>query len=273
MLVREFGALEEYRSKYNYLSGLRRRGWAYEHLRRNPHFRQCAYQYQSGFVTETHWEHRVYRLDMLAPQPEAERWGLILFPDPDHTALYADLFWSELAYPNFIRVNVSPRLEGEIDEIYQISAELCRVRQLTDWNGLEHVLVQGKGCAIQVRCTGLSLRSIDPVRMAFELTGPSTMEKQFRLIKQANRAYEPHDPDTPGWTIGSQNLRDGIIALDVIDAGLPLRAAAKIIYGSDRVEESWSSPGQHMKERLRKRLQRARQIRDGGYREYLQKRL
>lgn len=271
MRVREIDTFQNYRSKYNYLSGLTRRGWAYEHLRRNLEFRKCAYNYQTGWIRERHWEHKVYMLDMLRPQPEAEDWGLILFPDPDHTALHADLFWSEITYPNYVRVIVTPLQEGDVDEIYQVSAKLCRVRQLTDWNGMEHILIQGKGCAIQVRCTGLSLRSIDPVKMSFELTGPSEMEKQFRLIKHATRAYEPHDPDEPNWTPAALNLRDGIIALDVTNAGLPLKDAALIIHGDQHVEENGTLPGRHMKERLRKRLKRAREIRDGGYRDYLQK--
>lgn len=263
--------LDQYRAKYNYLSGLTRRGWAYEHLRRNLQFREQAYKYQSGFLTAMLWEHKIYRLDMLKPQPEAEDWGLILFPNPDQTALNADLFWSEITYPNFIRVQISRRLPHEIDEIYQTSAKFCTVRQLTDWSGLEHVLLQGQSCAIQVRCTGLSIRSVNPVKMSYELTGPTQMERQFRLIKQANRAYSPHDATNPHWAPASVRLRDGIIALDVREAGLPLRSAAEIIYGSSKVQIEWTDPGRYMKERLRKRLERARHIRDGGYHQFLQK--
>ena len=250
MVWRAADKLDQYRAKYNYLSGLTRRGWAYEHLRRNLHFRKRAYQYQCGFVSETLWEHSISRLDMLKPQPEAEDWGLILFPHPDHTALHADLFWSEATYPNFIRVQISRRLPDEIDEIYQTSVQFCRVRQLTDWDGLEHVLLQGQGCAIQIRCTGLSIRSANPVKMSYELTGPTQMEHQFRLIKQANRAYSPHDLINPDWTLASTRLRDGIIALDVGEAGLPLRSAAEIIYGTPAVDTEWTDPGRYMKERL-----------------------
>ena len=273
VFLRALGELDQYRSKYDYLIGLTRRGWAYEHLRRNTPFRKAAYQHQSGFVRATLWEHDMYLLDMLGPQPEAEDWGLIVFPDPDHSALFADVFWSERVYPNHIRVNVRSRLEDEVDEIFQAATGLCRIRQLTDWNRFEHVLIQGRCCAIQIRCNGLSLRSAHPVKMSFELSGPAQMEREFRNIKKASRAYQPPDPARQQWTPRTISLRDGIIALDVTDAGLPLRAAAEIIHGPPDVAEKWADSGRHMKDRLHKRLMNARLIRDGGYRAYLQKKL
>jgi len=257
VLLRACVELDQYRSKYDYLIGLTRRGWAYEHLRRNTAFRKAAYQHQSGFVRATLWEHDMY----------------LLFPAPDHSALFADVFWSERVYPNHIRVNVRSRLEDEVDEIFQAATGLCRIRQLTDWNRFEHVLIQGRCCAIQIRCYGLSLRSAHPVKMSFELSGPAQMEREFRNIKKASRAYQPPDPARQQWTPRTLSLRDGLIALDVTDAGLPLRAAAEIIHGSADVAEKWVDSGRHMKDRLHKRLINARHIRDGGYRAYLQKKL
>lgn len=273
VLVSEFKSFDQYRSKYNYLAGLTRRGWAYEHLRRNSSFQKEAFANQSGVITVRHLEKQVYLLDLLKHQPKAERWGLIFFPNPDHTALDADLFWSEKIYPNHIRVSVSRRRPGQVDEIYKLSTDICRLRQLTDLSGNEHVLIQGPSCAIQIRCTGLSLRSAEPVKMSYALSGPSVMEKQFKLIKESRRAYVPVDPKNLKWSPAALRLRNGIIALDVTEAGLPLKDAAIIIYGHDHVAAEWTAPEQHLKESLRQRLRRARHLRDGGYRQFLQKHL
>ena len=273
MLVRANDNLADYLSKYDYLIGLTRRGWAYEYLRRNLLFRRTAYQHQSGVLSIKHWDRGIHTLDLLKPQPEAEAWGLVFFPDPDHTALNADVFWSEMMFPNHVRISVTPRLPGQIDDIYEAAATHCRVRQLTDWNGMEHVLIQGDHCAIQIRCTGTSLRSDNPVKMSFDLSGPVAMETQFNLIKQAQQAYEPQDVRELAWTQKTKLLRNGIITLDVTEAGLGLRYAAEMIYGAVRVEAEWSDGRSAMRERLRYWRESARNLRDGGYRDFLNKKV
>lgn len=271
MLLRADAPLSDYLVKYEYLAGLTRRGWAYEHLRRNNTYRRIAYAHQEDIVSVTHWKHNVYALDQLIAQPEAEDWGLIFFPNPDQTALNADIFWCEDVFPNHIIVQVSPRSSGEVDEIYQSALTLRKVRQFNDLKGREHLLLQGTGCAIQILVTGLSLRSADPVKMSFQLSGPSKMEAEFKRIKKVGRVFLSRDLNTPAWTPARQRLRDGIILLDVIEAGLNLQHAARMIYGDKRVDEEWFNGQRAMKDRLRLRLERATAIRDGGYRTFFQK--
>ena len=260
-------------STYNCLAGLTRRGWAWEHLRRDADFRSAAYLRQSGNVHIERYCHNIHTLDLLKPQPEAESWGLIFFPNPDQSAVDADVFWSETSYPNHIRINVSRREPGEVDEIFDASARLTRIRQLTDYEGHEHILIQGQACAIQARIFGLSLRSTHPIKMSYDLSGPSQMERQFKLIKKSQRAYAPINLNNPIWSPRAERWRNGLIALDVTDAGLPLREAAIIIYGEDRVDDEWRPHTRSMKDRLRAQLNIARGLRDGGYRDLLQKKV
>jgi hypothetical protein len=271
MLVSNIEVAERFRPSYNYLSVLSRRGWAYEYLRRNMAFRKQAYGAHRQALEIQKWKHDIYKLDIVAPQPEAEHWGLLFFPNPEQSSLYADVFWSEATYPNHISVNVTPRLPEETDEIYETSIKHCRIRHLRDLEGNEHILLLGKACATQVRCIGLSLRSANPVKMSFDLTGPSRMEKQFRQIKAASKAYIPCDLNKPQWTPHTIVLRDGLITLDAVDAGLSLREAAEIIYGPERVKDEWNETNRSMKDRMRFRLRKARLLCDGGYRGFLVK--
>jgi len=263
----DFG--QRYLSTYNYLAFLRRRGWAYEFLRRNQTYKEQAYAGFKQAVTSRHVEHEVYALDLLEPQPDAESWGLIFFPNPDQSALHADIFWCDKTYPNYISVFVKPRAPAEVDEIYEACIRHCRVKHLVDLDKTEHLLVQGEGCAFQVLCTGQSLRSEHPVKMSFELSGPWGLEEQFRQIKATRQAYRPCDLSKPEWTQRTLLLRDGLIALDVIEAGLTLRDAAELIYGKPRVEAEWASTNRSMKDRIRFRLQKAEKLRDGGYQDFL----
>lgn len=262
--------LSNYRCKYDHTAYLTRRGWAYEHLRRNRYFQKAAYRSEQ-VVFARHWKGNIYILDMIKPQPEAETWGLIFFPNPDQTAAIADAFWSETAYPNHIRLFVTPSKPNETDEIYEASAKLNAIRQLTDVNGIEHLLVQGAGCAFQARCTGSSLRSVDPVKMSFQLTAPSRLQHKFNLIKAAQKIYVPNNMSRPTWTPGAERLRNGLITLDVLEAGLTTRHAAQIVYGSKRVKEEWFNGQWAMKDRIRSWRDKAIFLRDGGYRELLQK--
>jgi hypothetical protein len=264
--------LDGYLSKYDNTARLNRRGWAYEHLRRNPVFCQQAWSTSADAVSVKAACYQISVMKLRRPQPGAEAWGLIFFPNPDQSALEADVFWSDDVYPNHIRLHIARRLPGEVDEIFMRTVEHCRVRHLTDWNGNEHMLIRGKACTVQARCVGLSLLANEPVKMSYDLRGPEPMEKRFRMYKTAESVWDDPYPLTVKWTPEAERLRNGLICLDVKDAGLDLRHAAEIIYGVDRVEEDWAVC-QAFRDRMRAFYKRAVALRDGGYRALLQKKV
>lgn len=269
-MPRTFTSLAEYLPKYDYMVNLTRRGWAYEHLRRHVVFQEAAYRRQEDVVSLIEYAPRLTLLKLRSPQLEAEAWGLIFFPNPDHTALRADLFWSDETFPNPIRVMVTPKAPGDRDELFERSVKACDIRHLTDCNGHEHLLVKGEGLAVQVRCLGASLLSASPMRMNYHVRGPGDVEDRYKAWRRAERVVDPVLRPVV-WSERSKLLRNGLICLDAKDAGLNLRHAAEIIYGKKRVNEEWTPHRRDMKDKVRAWWHSAIKLRDGGYRALLQK--
>jgi hypothetical protein len=65
-------------------------------------------------------------------------------------------------------------------------------------------------------------------------------------------------------------LRDALVALDGRHVGAGHRDTAEVICGIKRVREEWSGRGGWLKERMRRALAKGEELRDGGYRRYLE---
>lgn len=261
---------EDRLAKYDYTARLTPRGWGWEHLRRHHGFCRAAWAADHEALSRIGSCHsKIALMKLRRAQPEAESWGLVFFPNPDHTAIKADVFWSDEMYPNPVRVTVSERLPGEVDEIFERTMRVAKVFHLTDWNGNEHLLLRGEHCAIQVRCVGRSFLSMEPLKMSYDISGPSDIERKYKAFRDAERILE-EDPCGPvDWTPQSLRWRNGLICLDTKEAGLSLRDAAIIIYGADRVASDWNGPTSAMRDKVRGYYRNAKQLRDGGYRALL----
>ena len=231
-------ALNEYVLKYEYTIGLRRRDWAWEFLRRNPEFAGEAYarwnnpQFSTSCIPNSKVVHLYESL------PEAERWGLMFFPNPDQPAPAADVYWLVDADPAIVSVMVTPRVSGEVDEMKAV-IDGCSIDVLRDPDGTEHLLTRGKFSSAQSICSGLSLlHARQPVKVNLDMRGPGQMDLSLAAYKQAEEILHK---GPWRWTSRTLRLRNALICLDVKDAGLPLREAAKIIYGAERVDNDWSS--------------------------------
>ena len=272
MAARVLGSLEEHRVRYDYLSGISREGWAWEHLRRDRRFCTMAYGVWESALSKIDCHENIQLLKLRGPQPDAEAWGLICFPHPDQTALKADVFWSPHLYPRRVEVRVGPRLEGEVDEIFEETVRVCRVKLLTDWAGGEHLRIQGQHCSIQVRCRGLPLVNSDPVKMTFEISGLTDFEEKVRIMRKTRKVYGDHMDGPPEFSGEALRMRNGLIALDARQAGLSLSETAEIIFGAKRVREEWGRDGRWMKDRVRGHIAQAKALMEGGYRNLLLRR-
>jgi hypothetical protein len=101
-------------TRYDYLWRLSSDRWAWEYLRRNPEFRRDAATRGDEDISEMTAPCAPIRLlRARVPQTLAERWGLMIMPDPDKNGFDADVFWSHPVHPDQVEVHCSPRSEGE----------------------------------------------------------------------------------------------------------------------------------------------------------------
>ncbi|WP_158085764.1 DNA -binding domain-containing protein [Henriciella aquimarina] len=253
--------------RYDYLWRLTSDRWAWEYLRRNPVFLEDARSRRADDIAERRaCDDRIRIIRPRREQTLAQRWGLVLMPDPDLDALQADVIWQQDVFPDQFEVHVSPRPPGETCSIFDRTVPVFDITHVTDREGREALLLRGNGGVIQVRCTGLSLLSLEPVRMKLQVGDVDAYESRMRTYREAMATYGP-DPaaQTPLWTKRTQILRDGLIALDCQALGFSRKEIACVLYGRDAAEEAWRSGSAHMKDSVRYLVRKARGLRDRGY--------
>jgi len=256
--------------RYDYMWALSRSRWAWEALRRNLPFRMEAASRPPDDLIITPKCRDVVLIRPTTDQAAAERWGLAFFPDPSLNALDADVFWSDGLYPRKLTVQVSPRHPNEFCEIFERTTAVCRVVHFSDRVGREHLLVKTPECVLQVRCEGLSLLSPEPVRMKIVLDDLSGLDDRLKTLERARRLYGDHVCNTPPeWRRETLALRNAMIALDCLEAGLSQYDCAKVIYGTARAEADWHAPGGALKSEIKRAFRKGVYLRDGGYRDLL----
>ncbi|MEP0315157.1 MAG: DUF2285 domain-containing protein [Hyphomonas sp.] len=264
MLVRTIEDLSDTLVRYDYTANLSRGNWAWEFARRNPTLRAAAYTAQPSLETRSACC-GIQLLRLPEQDRQAENWGLLFFPNPDQSALTTHVFWSDKTYPRKVAVHVREREPGEIDEIFEKSTRLCKIVHLVDALEHEHILVKGKKCSIQVRCSGKSLLSLEPVKMEFSISGFSTLHDHVNALNRAQKVYGDDDTSPPVWSRKGLGYRNALVALDAQEAGLSYRETAMIFYGEKRVSEEWAGPSSAMKSEMARLLAKGQRLRDGGY--------
>ena len=111
-------------------------------------------------------------------------------------------------------VHVRESEPGDIDEIFEKSTRLCRFIHLVDAFDHEHIPVKGKKCPIQVRCSGKSLLSLEPVKMELSISGFSTLQDHVNTLNRAQKVYGDDDTSPPVWSRKGLGYRNARVALN-----------------------------------------------------------
>lgn len=264
------GEMDSTLRHYNYMWKLSRSRWAWEALRRNAEYRRDAADRPAGELQMLEACRGIKLIRPLIDQTIAERWGLAFMPDPNLNALEAELFWSDAMYPRKLTVQVSPRQPNEVCEIFERTTAVCQITHFTDRVGREQLVLKTDNCAVQIRCEGLSLVSGQAVRMSVVLDKFGELDNKLKLLERALGLYGTPSPvEAPRWRRDTLALRNAIIALDCIEAGLSHYDCARIIYGIERAEADWKAPGGALKSEMKRAFRKGVDLRDGGYRDLL----
>lgn len=255
----------EDQSAYDYLWRLSPDRWAWEFLRRNAAFRRDAAL--RGAEDLSVMPAPCPGVRMLRPRTDqaiAERWGLVFMPDPAANGYDAQVVWNRYAFPDQVEVTCRPCTPDQRCEIRDRTLPHCDVTHVTDLAGREYVLVRRGGCVIQVRSTGMSLLSIEPVRMKLTISDVESYNRQIKVLTSVIELYsETPDLSAPRWTKTTEVLRNCLIALDCLDQGARRRDIAIALYGAKRTREEWHGPS--MKHTVRYLVRKAEELREGGY--------
>ena len=225
---------DDFTANYDYLWRLSDDRWAWEYARRSKKVRRHAMNSKAGDISQMQAPCvNIRLLKSRVHQTMAERLGFAFMPDPKLNGFEADVVWTRHAYPDQVEVHCSPLRRGQTCDIWERTVPICDITHVTDTAGREFLLIRGKGCVVQVRCTGLSLLGMEPVRMNLTISDVDAFERKVKAQKAA-LAILGDGPDLakPRWTKRTQILRNGLISLDGLEAGLTRREIAEILYGS-----------------------------------------
>lgn len=175
---------------------------------------------------------------------------------------------SECGYNSAIRclADWSTLQPGQKCDIWDRTVPICDITHVTDLQAREFLLVRGKGCVVQVRCTGTSLIGLEPVRMKLTISDLDDYERKVKTQKAALALVEQGPvTEIPLWTKTTQIPRDGLVALDCLELGMSRRDIAVVLNGKDVVDAEWSLENGTMKDAIRYIIRKAEGLRDGGY--------
>lgn len=252
---------------YDYLSRLSMDRWAWEYLRRNPRYRRdyalCAGLAPSESMAPCA---PIRMLKDRSGQGLAGRWGLVFMPDPGQGGFEADAVWNEAAFPGQVEIHCSPLGPDERCNLWERTLPITKITHISDRLDREYLLVRGKGCVVQVRCTGLPLIGLEPVRIKFTLSDIEAFERMATAQKGLLELYgEGPDLPAPLWTKTTQILRNGLIALDGLARNMTRREIAVLLYGEARVSSDWNQEGGTLRDAVKYLVRKAEGLRDGGY--------
>ncbi|MFC7293009.1 DNA -binding domain-containing protein [Hirschia litorea] len=250
--------------KYDYLWCLSDDRWAWEYARRSKLVRDSFEQIDLNAVVEKISPYTGARLiEFKASSNICDKLGMALFPDPKHNALKADIVWNRSALPNQAEINATFLMEGQVCDLWQAAQEQCDITHVIDRSGQEFVLASNAGRVVQVHCTGVSLLSLEPVRLKLTISDILSFEEKVKAQRSVLEVLGQDLLKNPVWSKKTQILRNGLIALDGLEAGMTRMQIAELIFGKSRTKNEWS--GGSLRYSIRYLVKKAQALRDGGF--------
>ena len=251
---------------YAYTGGLDGPGWAWEFLRRNGRFLCDCRLSRAGLPVEIkHVSGAIY----LRPRRRflrAEAWGLMLFPDPAKSSTDTPVFWHPEALKNHINGIVNHANDNP-DETLSLQDFACQ-RMVLASNRTEHVTIRSAQKSARFSLAGQSIL-IGKSKCVFQIEGLSRVERVAATLRNLRKLREQSAPSTHHHSQFETHLRNYLVALDGDLAGRSYRDIAEVIYGVGRVKSVWTHETRHLKEGMRRAVNRGIQFMEGAYRTLL----
>jgi len=246
--VRESGESPKAQDAYSRMAHLPRNAWAWEYLRRNPHYLTAYMKRDTAFLAQ---------------------WPLQRFEDPDIDARDANVFWCPDACRYVLPLTASLRCAQEDGHDFSLNGLQCRVtihREDDRW----HILFAQDGRALQLEISGTD--NLDNCAL-FTAVLPPPRLRTARLLAlrrlsdlMTHRCLRPalYPPERR-----SARLIHVLRALDLSLARAPHRDIAIALFGRERVERDWHHAHNHLRDHVRRAITAGRELMEGGYRKFL----
>ncbi len=249
--------------------------WAWEFLRRNRNYREDFTQAYPSLPKAVELATGSRLIIGKRRYQTARNWGLLLFADPDFTALETDVFWKPTIYPATVHVHLSdPEAElqirrcrlNKISDTVILSSLNCRRILFESINGSRHVVINACRYWVQLYCD--TPHPIDDKAIIkFRIDGATHADKRINTVRQLLEIHRSTGRKLSqiGYRRNAGTLIDALIALDVKRMGGTYRDIACAFVGEERTADEWGQGSCSLKEKARRALVRGREYRDGKY--------
>ena len=252
--------------------------WAWEYLRRNSDYARDYRSSLAGRARPIPLNTGAILIRKSRRWSEAEKWGLLCFADPERSCDEANVFWRPDLFAGALPIQTvriddaeSRDPNGRHDEIELRRLQTRRVI-LDTVDGARHIVLCGRRFWVQLVCD--SPASVGE-RCAIEVKINSTRHYQRKLDTASQLLSLYHSAGGKISLIGrsrdSTRLSQGLIAIDIVNAGGSHRDVAEAIYGAEKVAERWGGESRYYEDWARRLVARARFMVNEGYLDLLAK--
>jgi len=249
--------------------------WAWEFLRRNPLYRAAYLAAQDLPLPERLMSGGTLYQPSRA-FPEAENWGLLMFANPEQSAIDADVFWHPDLLSGALRVKqtqVDELPEDPHDTIILSALETRRVI-LQTVHGARHILLNGDRFWIHIYSTKKAPPHED-AEIDVRVDGAKHMQRRLDTAAQLLALHKSTGEKLSliGRRKNAGRLVNALIAYDVWHGfGQPkggLRDIAVALFGKERVNEDWTGSSRYLKDFSRRARDKGIRLVDGEYKTLL----
>ena len=246
--------------------------WAWEYLRRNKDYGRAYRASFTGRARPIPLNTGAILIREKRRWSDAEQWGLLSFADPEKSCDEANVFWrpDRLAGALPVQLVRFADLARNSERRRHDEIELRRIPTrrviLETVDGARHIVLGGRRFWVQLLCENPA--SVGE-RCAIEVKINSTQHYQRKLDTASQLLSLYHSAGGKLSLIGrsrdSTRLAQGIIAIDIVNAGGSHRDVADAIYGAEKVAERWGGPSRYYEDWARRLVARARFMVNEGY--------
>ena len=247
---------------YAYAVGLDRPGWAWEFLRRSPKY-QLDWQTHKASMPKSRL-HRSGAMYCCLRQncSAANLWGLILFFDPQKTALEIGIHWhsdviDQQVFCAAIHANDN---KMECESLSRFNGQTY----VLSFKGVEHIIIQRGVISARLRIKGRSFLN-DDCQLIYQIEGLERFNFVAETLSNLRRLKCDTQPTKATFEQTELRLRECLVALDGYLAGRTYRDIAEVLYGPDRVKEVWTNETRHLKDKVRRAVATGVDYMNGGY--------
>lgn len=246
--------------------------WAWEYLRRNPEYRRAYRLSRPGRQRPIQLHTGAVLIRERRRWPDAEKWGLLTFSDPDEACDEANVFWRPDLLAGALPIRLKPLAKiGEDDDLgAHDEIELCRLPtrrvMLDSVDGARHILLCGRRFWVQLLCE-TAYPAGEICSIGVRIDGARHYKRRLDTANQLLSLYHSAGGKISliGRSRDSTRLAQGLIAFDIVEAGGSRRDVAEAVFGPDKIAERWGEPSRYYEDWARRLIARARFMVNEGY--------